>query len=96
MFTSGIDLLVVDDPSRLSMSVDMDLGKEVGIWRLFFDPLREDCQGNNIGVTRDNADTWVIEAGQNDFACLGEQVGANEFISRGLYSMPFKITVETN
>jgi len=100
VFTSGIDLLrdMNDgDIAPLNMSVNMDLGKEGGIWRLFFDPSREDCRGNNIRVTRDDdADTWVIEADKSDLACLGEQVGANEFISRGRYRMPFKFTVETN
>lgn len=75
-----------------------------GEWRLFFDPSNMKCQGSStITVTRTGAetdpatglDTWEIEAGENDVACLAKVVGGRVFLEfSGLYRMPFKITVQ--
>jgi len=75
-----------------------------GEWRLFFDPSKMKCQGSStITVTRTGAetdpatglDTWEIEAGENDVACLAKQASGGVVEFRGLYHIPFKITVQT-
>ena len=74
-----------------------------GEWRLFFDPSNMKCQGSStITVTRTGAetdpatglDTWEIEAGENDVACLAKQAGGGVLEFSGLYRMSFKITVQ--
>ena len=63
-------------------------------WRLFFDPSDSRCPGSsNVIVTRIDTETWEIEAGLSDVACLAEQPGKGLVFS-GLYYMPFKITVQ--
>ncbi len=95
LYTSGVNLKdVVDDGTSrpLNMSVGMDLNiMDQGIWRLFFYYTSfADCPGGTtIGVTRTSADTWEIEAGTYAVACLAQQVGAQGYIFKGLYSMPF-------
>ena len=101
MFTSGsgIDLremLVGDVRHDLTLIMGFDLRSvDLGIWRLFFDPSNDRCEGStNITVRRVAADTWEIEAGPDDVACLVEVVGGGEFIFSGSYHMLFKITVQ--
>ena len=73
-----------------------------GEWRLFFYPSNMKCQGSStITVTRTGAetdpatglDTWEIEAGENDVACLGKVAGGRVLEFSGFYHMPFKMTV---
>jgi len=100
IFTSGVNLSEMAADSTITLSMSMSVGIDLnsidlGIWRFFFGNINADCTGSStIGVTRNNADTWVIEAEQDDFACLAEQVGAGEFEPHGLYRMPFMITVQ--
>ena len=100
LYTSGVNLKdVVDDgtSSPLNMSVGMDLNIiDQGIWRLFFYYTSfADCPGGTtIGVTRTSADTWEIEAGTYAVACLAQQVGAQGYSPKGLYSMPFLMYVQ--
>ena len=100
LYTSGVNLKdVVDDGTSrpLNMSVGMDLNIiNQGIWRLFFYYTSfADCPGGTtIGVTRTSADTWEIEAGTYAVACLAQQVGAQGYIFKGLYSMPFLMYVQ--
>ena len=84
----------VRDDVRLAMGLDLtSVGG--GVWSLFFDPLDDRCPGStNITVRRIAADTWEIEAGTDDVACLVEVVGGGEFLFSGRYHMPFKITVK--
>ena len=98
-FTSGINLseMFVDEVrDDLSLRVALDLTSVGGgVWSLFFDPLDDRCPGStNITVRRIAADTWEIEAGTDDVACLVEVVGGGEFLFSGRYHMPFKITVK--
>ncbi len=99
MFTSGsgIDLraMAVGDVSEfLSLVVTLDLNSvDLGLWQLFFGPVK--CEDStNITVRRIDADSWEIEAGLDDIACLAENVGGGELMFSGLYHMPFKITVQ--
>ena len=101
MFTSGsgIDLremLVGEVRDDLSLIMGLNLDSvENGLWRIFFDPLNDRCEGSTfITVRRVAADTWEIEAGLTDVACLVEVVGGGEFIFSGSYHMPFKITIK--
>ena len=65
------------------------------MWSLFFDPLNADCPGStNITVRRIDTETWEIEAGPDDVACLVEVASGGEFTFSGSYHMPFKITVQ--
>ena len=82
----------------LSLTIALDLTSAEGrLWQLFFDPSDDRCPGSTyITVRRIDADTWEIEAGPNDFACLAEIAGGAEFIFSGLNHMPFKITVQKN
>ena len=96
---SGIDLLEmlvgeVRDDLRLIMSLNLD-SVENGLWQIFFDPSNANCSGSTfVTVERISADSWEIEAGTDDVACLTEQAGGGEKIFSGLYHMPFKITVQ--
>lgn len=98
---SGIDLLEmfvgeVRDDLRLILTLNLD-SVENGLWQIFFDPFNADCSGSTfVTVERIDIDTWEIEAGPDDVACLREQAGGGEHIFSGLYHMPFKITVQTN
>ena len=95
---SGIDLsemVLGEVRDDLSMRFPFNLSEVGGgLWLLFFDPSNADCPGSsNITVRRIDIDTWEIEAGLTDVACLAEQVGV-DLIFSGLYHMPFKITVQ--
>ncbi len=99
--TSGIDLrdMVVKVPrDDLELLVGIDLASiGEGFWRLDFRPNDiEGCEGSSssISVTRTADDTWVIEAGPTNIACLlqpGEKL--NTFKFSGRYHMPFEITL---
>ncbi len=97
--TSGIDLRVMSvgetrDDLNLKIAIDLSNSGE-GVWQLFFDPSDARCIGSStITVTRMDADTWAIEAGLNDVACLAKQGGGGEFLFSGLYRMPFKVIVQ--
>ena len=96
---SGIDLLEmlvgeVRDDLRLIMMLNLD-SVENGLWQVFFDPFNANCSDSTfVTVERINADTWEIEAGLDDVACLTKQAGGGEHIFSGLYHMPFKMTVK--
>ena len=96
---SGIDLLEmlvgeVRDDLRLIMTLNLD-SVENGLWQVFFDPSNADCPGSTyVTVERINVDTWEIEAGPDDVACLREQSGGGEHIFSGLYHMPFQIMLK--
>ena len=101
LYTSGVNLkemgFVGNTSSPLNMSVGMDLNIiDQGIWRLFFYYTSfADCPGGNtVGVTRTGADTWEIKTGTYAVACLAQQVGAQGYIFKGLYSMPFLMRVQ--
>ncbi len=99
VFTSGINLreMVIDEVrGDLRLRVAFNLGSVgLGLWNLLFDPFNADCPGSStITVTRTGADTWVIEAGPSDVACLGELAGGGDLIFSGRYHMPFKILVQ--
>ena len=67
-----------------------------GDWRIFFNPSNVDCPGSStISITRIDSNTWEIEAGENDVACLAKQASGGVVEFRGLYHIPFKITVQT-
>ncbi len=87
---------VGDTMGDLSLRVALDLTSiEGGLWNLLFDPSNADCPGSSaVSVTRTGADTWEIEAGPSDVACLGELAGGGDLIFSGRYHMPFKITVQ--
>ena len=95
---SGIDLLemlvgAVRDDLRLIMSLNLD-SVENGLWQIRFDPSNANCSGSTfVTVERISADTWEIEAGPEDVACLTKQAGGGEHIFSGLYHMPFKFTI---
>ncbi len=96
---SGINLLEMfvgqaRDDLRLILTLNLD-SVENGLWQLFFDPSNADCSGSTfVTVERISADTWEIEAGPDDVACLREQSGGGEHIFSGLYHMPFKFTIK--
>ena len=110
MFTSRVNLRGMDvgetgDGLTLKMSFK-PVGSEFA-WKLFFDPSNLDCpplgsfpvSSSFVSVTRTSADTWEIEAGQDGqdaVACLErrKEKRGSEFIFKGLYHMPFKITVQ--
>ncbi len=99
MFTSGVSLRemgVGDTRGDLRLRVPFNLESVgLGLWDLFFDPFNADCPGSSsVSVTRTDADTWEIGAGQTDVACLGELARGGELIFSGRYDMPFKITVQ--
>ncbi len=101
IFTSGSGINLremfvgeVRDDLRLIMSLNLD-SVENGLWQIFFDPLSDNCSGSTfVTVERISVDSWEIEAGLDDVACLAELGGGGEFIFSGLYHMPFKITVQ--
>ena len=99
-FTSGVNLREMGIPEtrgdlRLKMTlkpVDSEFS-----WKLHFDPLDLDCPGSStITVSRVDADTWEIKAGQDAVACLERRsdVRGVDFEFKGLYHMPFKILVQ--
>ena len=96
---SGIDLLEmfvgqVRDDLRLILMLDLD-SVEKGQWQIFFDPFNANCSESTfVTVERISVDTWEIEAGLDDVACLKEQAGGGEMIFSGLYHMPFKFTIK--
>ncbi len=99
-FTYGVNLREMGIPEiRGDLRLKMTL-KPVGVggsWKLHFDPLDLDCPGSsNITVSRVGADTWEIEAGLSDVACLERRsdVRGVDFEFVGRYRMPFKITVQ--
>ena len=100
-FTSGIDLREMGlgemrGNLRLSMAINLN-SIELGEWHLVFNPFDADCsQSSTVTIERTGADTWEIEAGANDLACLKQSKGGGEFTFSGRYRMPFKFTVETN
>ena len=103
IFTSGSginlrEMFVGQVRDDLSLILALNLNSEdLGLWQLFFDPSDARCSGSTyITVRRIDTDTWGIEAGPDDVACLMEQSGGGEHIFSGLYHMPFKITVQTN
>jgi len=101
--THGIDLteMLVDEflDVDAGMNLNIDLTKTGGgYWTLRWALDFENCPAgvsSAVTVTRTAADIWEIEAFPNDLACLGEFVGGHwEF--RGLYHMPFKMTLQAN
>lgn len=96
---SGIDLLEmfvgeVRDDLRLILMLDLAT-VENGQWQIFFDPFNAICSDSTfVTVERINVDTWEIEAGPDDIACLRKQAGGGEHIFSGLYHMPFKFTIK--
>jgi len=98
VFARGVDLrgMGLFSSSDLRLKVELNLFSEgFGLLSLFFDPENmEDCEGSDkIQVTRTSSITWVIEAEQDDIACVtGFDGSDNNFL--GLYHMPFLITVE--
>ena len=98
LFTSGVDLremFVGEVRGDLNLKIAIDqssIGE--GLWQLFFNPSDDRCLGSStVMVTRSDADTWEIEAGPTDNACLAEHGGGGNLIFSGLYHMPFKIIV---
>ncbi len=98
--TDGPDLRKMgrDEMSSLSLRMGIDLTSiGGGVWTLFFDPSNTKCPGSStVSVTRTGDDTWEIEAGPspNALACLARLAKGNKFEFKGLYRMPFKITVQ--
>lgn len=98
-FTSGVNLgeMFVGEV-RHDLGLLMTLKPEgSGSRRLFFDPLDDRCSGSSyITVRRIDTDTWEIEAGPDDVACLANQTGTgkDKLVFSGLYHMPFKIIVQ--
>ena len=96
---SAIDLLemlvgAVRDDLRLIMSLNLD-SVENGLWQIRFDPSNANCSGSTfVTGERISADTWEIEAGPEDVACLTKRAGGGEHIFSGLYHMPFKFTIK--
>ncbi len=96
---SGIDLLEMPVDGgrvdlRLILMLDLDT-VENGSWQIRFDPSNADCSDSTfVTVERINVDTWEIEAGLDDVACLTKQAGGGEHIFSGLYHMPFKLTIK--
>ncbi len=70
-------------------------GEDLGGWRVVFNDDDVDCPfSNNLSITRaSSGDTWEIEAGTLDYACLKRTTGGGSFEFNGYYRMPFKITV---
>ena len=97
IFTAGVDLraMAVDEiRDDLSLSGTFDPGVESRALRFFFDPLEPSCLDSTfVTVTRTGLDTWEIEAEPEDVACLRE--GGHDAIQRGLYHMPFKMTLQS-
>ena len=97
MFTAGVDLraMAVGEVSEeLSLYGTFDPSEVSQALRFFFDPSDDSCPGSTtITVRHTGPDTWEIEAGPDDVACLRE--GGHDSIQRGLYHMPFKFTVQT-
>ena len=98
--TWGIDLraMEVNKDARVDLRLRIVINLGIiggGGWRLNFDPLNSECTGDStIGVTRTELDTWVIDAGQSDVACLtGNLGGGADYVFSGLYHMPFELTV---
>ena len=97
MFTEGVNLRAMgtDETSpelRLYGSIKPK-AEENFSYRYSFDPLDDRCPGStSITVTRTGPDTWVIEAGAQDVLCLRQ--GAHTAVQRGLYHMPFKMTLQ--
>ncbi len=96
-WTKVIDFreMSVGVPTDLTMGVTIDFSLiRGGQWRVNFSRTDfEACPGSSPAtVTRTDADTWVIEADRTDIACLTEWKGGLQ--ERGLYHMPFLITVE--
>ena len=108
LYTSGVNLRemgvgISGASDTLNMSVGIDLNSiDQGTWTLFFyDPYFAGCMGSRpLSVTRqplsteNPVDTWVIETGENAYACLAENVGAADYAFRGLYHMPFQMIVQ--
>ena len=100
VFTSGIDLRAMgngDKKTDVDLMVALNLDSVGGgLWRLFFGLSNGECSGaSDIDVKRVDDITWEIEATQEDIACLmgntTHQGGNSTF--RGLYHMPFKLTL---
>lgn len=96
MFTAGIDLraMAVDETrTDLSLYGAIKPGEESQALRYYFDPLDPSCPGSTfMTVTRTALDSWEIEAAfPNDVVCLRE--GGHDALQRGLYHMPFMMTV---
>ncbi len=97
--TRGIDFreMLVDEirgDLRMGVTIDFSLIRG-GQWSVRFGGTDDSdvCPGSStVTVTRTDADTWVIEADRSDIACLTEWKGGLQ--KRGLYHMPFLITVE--
>lgn len=63
-------------------------------WFVLFDPFAADCEGtSSIAVSRPSADSWVIEAGESDVACLVRVLRGNKTEFSGRHRMPFQVTV---
>jgi len=101
VFAGGVNLRAMalgDSGARwnLRLRVELNLFSEgQGLLSLFFDPGNMDCQNSTtIKVRRTALDTWVIEAGQDDVACLTGFDGSGD-IPLGRYHMPFLMEVQT-
>lgn len=97
MFTAGVNLRTMgtDETSpelRLYGAIKPKAAENFS-YRYSFDPLDDRCPGStSITVTRTGPDTWVIEAGAQDVLCLRQ--GGHSAVHRGLYHMPFKMTLQ--
>ena len=101
VFTSGIDLNLMGEGNEnarndLNLLVELNLDRDgLGLWRLYFGPSNGECPGaSDIDVKRVDDNIWEIEATQEDVACLEGNTGQGAHPTlRGLYHMPFKLTV---
>ena len=99
--THGIDLTEMPVDEFLGVDAGMNLNIDLtktggGYWTLRWALDFENCPAgvsSAVTVTRTAAGIWEIEAFPNDLACLGEFVGG-EWEFRGLYHMPFKMTLQ--
>ncbi len=99
--TRGIDLreiAVGEFRDDLGLALGFDLNSiDGGLWSLRFNRDFADCPdfpaSSPVTVTRIDDVTYEIEADPDDLACLGRLEGGGHFIFKGLYRMPFLITV---
>lgn len=98
MFTNGSGINLTEmavGEFREDLSLRVVFSVEGDRWELVFAPSR--CSDSTtIDITRagENLDTWVIQAGPLDVACLLKRGNGHSVTFHGLYLMPFMITVE--
>ncbi|MCH8979146.1 MAG: hypothetical protein IH945_07875 [Armatimonadetes bacterium] len=96
MYTSGVDLrgMAIDETrDDLVLYGSIKPNGTDNAFRYYFDPTDTSCPGSTfVSVTRTSPDTWEIEAGADAVLCLRE--GGKNAVQRGLYRMPFKMTLQ--